>query len=250
MSHICISSYFGGLGDSLQFSTLPELFSKSGRDVFVWDKAYFRNPEIKELVWGCNPYVKGTAPGTWNAGDLPGLHKPVHENCISNWEILHGFEPVNRCPKVYYNIEYQKGYEDVILVDFSSITHKYDRDKIEKAFKKIKEHRFSDKKIVQVSFKNNLNKKGAPSGRSNDGNFYFYDICKEKIEIKSLFEYCNLIGSCHGIVTTYSGASPLSSALKRQNKNLKSICIIPKEQYENDRKRSIFIFDNIEYNLI
>ena len=249
LSHICIASYFGGLGDSLQFSTLPELFSKAGKDVYVWDQAYFRNPEVKELVWGTNPYVKGTASGEWNAGDLPLLHKPVHENCISNWEILHGCEPTNVYPKIYYKAKVDEKYRDVVLVDFSSITVNYDKSQLAKAFKEVKEKQFPGKAVVQVNFKKIINEKGAPKGRSNDGNFNFYDMCDDKIDITSIFQYCDLMGSCHGLISTYSGASPLSSAMKRQNEELKSFCIIPKERYENDKRNSIFIFDNINYKM-
>ena len=55
-----IKAYHGGLGDCLQFSTLPEQFSKQqGRDTYVLDESHFRNKEIYDLVWGCNPYIKG-----------------------------------------------------------------------------------------------------------------------------------------------------------------------------------------------
>ena len=32
---ICISQPWGGLGDNLAFSTLPELYSKLGHDVYI-----------------------------------------------------------------------------------------------------------------------------------------------------------------------------------------------------------------------
>ena len=250
MKDIFIASYFGGLGDSLQFSTLPELFSKAGHNVYVWDQAYFRNPEIKELVWNSNPYIKGTKSGEWSAGDLPLLHKVVHKNCISNWEMLHGFEPTNVYPKIYYQVEEQRGYEDVVLVDFTSITVKYEIDKLKKCFKEIKEKHFPGKKLVQVCFEKNMNEKKAPSGRSNDRNFNFYDITKDRINISSIFNYCDILGSCHGLISLYSGASHLSSAIKEQNKKLKSHCIVPKHYYENDKEKSIFIFDNVQYKIV
>ena len=44
MSDVLIKAYHGGLGDCLQFSTLPEQFSKQqGRDTYVLDESNFRN---------------------------------------------------------------------------------------------------------------------------------------------------------------------------------------------------------------
>ena len=63
---IYIGAYHGGLGDNLQLSTLPELFSKRGHKVYVPDGFYFRNSGIYDLVWGNNPYISGIKEGRWN----------------------------------------------------------------------------------------------------------------------------------------------------------------------------------------
>ena len=41
---------WGGLGDNLQFSTLPEMFSKLGYEVYISDKNAYRSVEIFDLV--------------------------------------------------------------------------------------------------------------------------------------------------------------------------------------------------------
>ena len=47
MDDVILSAWHGGLGDSLQFSTLPEEFYKQqGRDTYILENAPFRNPEI------------------------------------------------------------------------------------------------------------------------------------------------------------------------------------------------------------
>jgi len=247
LSHICIASYFGGLGDSLQFSTLPEMFSKTGKDVFVWDKAYFRNPEIKDLVWGCNPYIKGTAPGNWSAGDLPNLHKVLHNNCISNWEMLHGFEATNLAPKIYYEASHLKNYSDVVLVDFSSITVKYDQQKLKNKLDEIISAKYSSNNIAQVVFEKQINKNPTPAGRSNDRNFNYYKVCDEKQEVKNIFQYCDLLRSCKSLVTTFSGACSLGSAIIEQNPLLEITCLIPEKDYEESKARSTFIYENVKY---
>lgn len=72
MNNVILSAYHGGLGDNLQFSTLPEeFFKQQGRETYIWSRSKFRNPEIYDLVWGNNPYIKGIKDGEWNAGDTP-----------------------------------------------------------------------------------------------------------------------------------------------------------------------------------
>ena len=42
MSDVLLGSYFGGLGDNLQFSSLPEEFSKQqGRDTYIVSETTF-----------------------------------------------------------------------------------------------------------------------------------------------------------------------------------------------------------------
>jgi len=133
MSDVLIKAYHGGLGDCLQFSTLPEQFSKQqGRDTYVIDESNFRNKEIYDLVWGCNPYIKGVKSGHWNAGDIPEIrftNENGYQSCIKNWEELHGLKPTNEYPKIYYEPKKVEGYEDCILVDLSSISLRHDGDK-------------------------------------------------------------------------------------------------------------------------
>ena len=124
MNDVTLAAYFGGLGDSLQFSTLPEEFYKQqGKETYIWADAPFRNQEIYDLVWGKNPYVKGRKSGPRTAGDLLeyGNRKKTGD-WIKDWESVHGLEPVNSLPKIYYKPEKVEGFEDTILVDFTSIS--------------------------------------------------------------------------------------------------------------------------------
>ena len=85
---VLIKSYHGGLGDALQFSTLPEEFYKQqGRETYLLDGASFRNKEIYDLVWGCNPYIKGVMDGEWNAGDLSSGVYMIHMN-VDNFSAI------------------------------------------------------------------------------------------------------------------------------------------------------------------
>ena len=86
MSDVILGAYFGGLGDQLQFSTLPEEFYKQqGRETYLADGSNFRNKEIYDLVWGENPYIKGVVEGERTAGDLESIEVKNH---TGNWILI------------------------------------------------------------------------------------------------------------------------------------------------------------------
>ena len=69
---------WGGLGDNLQFTTLPKLFSEKGVDFFISQYNTYRNPEIYEFCWAKNPYVKGIVSNVANVGACaPDIKKGV-----------------------------------------------------------------------------------------------------------------------------------------------------------------------------
>jgi|TARA_R100000030_G_scaffold49718_2_gene37530 hypothetical protein len=242
-SDVFIASFHGGLGDSLQFSTLPEEFYKQkGRKTYVWGGATFRNQEIYDLVWGANPYVHGVKDGEWNAGDLPTIeYSNVAGTCISNWEQLHGLEPKNKFPKIYYEPFKVSGFRNNFLVDLSSISIDYDHKSLYDKFNSIKQS-YPDNKFTGVTFAKSLN--------SSKFNQYGVDV-DEIIEISSIFEYCDLIASSFGMVALSSGASHLSSAIKKYAPHLNSICIMDSAWYNHHVNRgNLFLFDNIDYQVI
>ena len=247
---IYIGAYHGGLGDNLQLSTLPELFFKKGLEVHVPAGFYFRNSEIYDLVWGCNPYVSGIKEGVWNAGDTPEIgHRILHPSCISNWEMLHGFEPKNLYPKIYYIPKKNIEMNDVFLMDMSSISTSYNKLHVEKVLEGLKlQH--PNKRFFNVEFVQNLNPRSFNSPAHNGVFNKISQKNKNIIKVLTIFEYCDIMSSVGGIVTLHSGASHLSSAMKEYNPSLISKCIIQKDQYYMHKNRSVFIFDNIEYILI
>jgi|TARA_R100000455_G_C6273493_1_gene131275 hypothetical protein len=243
MSDVLLRPWHGGLGDHLQFSTLPEEFHKQqGRKTYLLDGAEFRNEEIYKLVWEHNPYVLDVKEGEWNAGDLP--HFDMSEcktgNWISNWERLHGLEPTNTRPKIYYEPQKVDGLSDTILVDLSSISISHDGkvlgytvEEIDKTFKKV--HKiFSGKKFVSISFKNYI---------ADDINRFEPEV-DGTLEIESIFHYCDVIRSSFGICCLYSGPMVLSTAIQRFNPDLKIFCITSPLTFNSDRiqKQGMFYF--------
>lgn len=246
MDDVYLKAWHGGLGDALQFSTLPEQFSKQqDRKTYILGDAPFRNPGIYDLVWDKNPYVLGKKFGTWNAGDLPEipyredgfLEKNGTGNMISNWEKFHGLKPTNKYPKVYYEPEKDKGVKDLFIVDFTSTTVNDNDESLAKSLETIR-NEYPDRKFVAVSF-TDIDVKNDSSG---DIKFDGY------IEVENIFRYCDLISSVYGYISVHSGGTTLSAALKEYSPELKSICILSESWYnEHQVVDNHFIFDNINY---
>ena len=242
MNDVFLKAYHGGLGDALQFSTLPEEFYKQeGRKTYIVEDAPFRNQEIYDLVWGKNPYVHGKKEGTWNAGDLAEI--PYQQLCmdgkgtgnmISNWELFHGLKPVNTHPKIYYEPEIHDGFKDVFIVDYSSTTIDYDQNELKRILEDTKKE-YPDKRFLSVDFVKSV------SSNSYDIDYDGY------VEVESIFRYCDLIASSYGILTLSSGASHMSSAIKDYSPDLKSICVMSKKWYNYHKERGLFFFDNVDY---
>ena len=252
MNDVLIKAYHGGLGDCLQFSTLPEQFSRQqGRETYVLDESHFRNKEIYDLVWGCNPYIKGVKSGHWNAGDIPDIqftNRNGYHSCIRNWEELHGLTPTNDYPKIYYEPKKIEGYEDSILVDLSSISLKHNGDKrsfppaydpkeVTAEYEKIRK-KYPDKKFIQVFFEQDLGSQSIQID-SDDG-----------VLVTSIFHYCDLMRSSFGIIGLYSGQSALSAAILEYNPDLLSFCMVSEAVYNKHSAQSGFIFDKLNYIII
>ena len=242
MSDVFLKAWHGGLGDALQFSTLPEEFYKQqGRKTYIVEDAPFRNPEIYDLVWDKNPYVHGKKAGVWNAGDLAEI--PYQQLCmdgkgtgnmISNWELFHGLKPVNTHPKIYYEPEIHDGFKDVFIVDYNSTSIVYDKNQLKNILDDMKKE-YPDKRFLSVDFTKSV------SSNSYDIDYDGY------VEVESIFRYCDLIASSYGILTLSSGASHMSSAIKDYSPDLKSICVMSKKWYNYHKERGLFFFDNVDY---
>ena len=246
MDDVILSAFHGGLGDNLQFSTLPEEFHKQqGRDTYIWSQANFRNQEIYDLVWGCNPYIKGIKDGTWTAGDTPEIgHKTLVSDCISNWEALHGLTPTNKYPKIYYEPKKQYGFHNIVLVDLSSISITYNSEKIlelydsvKKSLKDTHDDELSPLMFFGVEFTNKI----------KDATIIEPDV-DNTIVIDDIFTYVDLIYSSLGVISLHSGQNHLASAIKNQyNKDLDIYCLMDDVEYQRQKKKGIFVFDNVTY---
>ena len=67
------------------WSTLPEYLTELGHEVYLYDgpdALPLRNPGIRELVWGMNPYIISATDKDRNCGDLPGVPYVNSEKCF------------------------------------------------------------------------------------------------------------------------------------------------------------------------
>jgi|694.fasta_scaffold05811_11 hypothetical protein len=234
---IGIKSYFGGLGDALQFSTLPEIFSNMGYHVYLTEDSDFRNEEIKELVWIDNPFIKGIKKIEWSLGDIPGrIYENKVDNFIKNWEIIHGINPTNDFPKIYYQPKYVDGMD--IIIDISAQSTQYD-DKI--LIDNIK-------KFIDLKYPNSQCKLVTSKMYPVSDNFGF-----DLIEIKNLKHYVDIINSCNVFISGSSGSHSLAASIRHINKRFDQICFIPETSnsettnYSYFTKSKHFIYPLVNY---
>lgn len=239
---IVIYQQYGGLGDNLQYSTLPELYSKQGYDVYIHTNNVVRNKEIYELVWELNPYIKGKKGGSYNAGthkwhpsNIPQKHGKDGIPFIKLMEKRHGLPPTNSYPKIYYNPKKISELENVVIVDINSFSRKNDRPNKTQMLINSTEKLIDNKNFKNIQILNYLN-------ITNKPNKYFSSY--NKYDVKDIRHLCDIIYSCKVFICGHSGNSCLASAIKQNNLTPHIYCFPNWWPMESTH---IFGFPNIEY---
>jgi len=197
-----LSQPWGGLGDNLQFSTLPEMFSKLGYEVYISKNNTYRNYEIFELVWKLNPYVKGISSERHNIGDICSYARIYpQKSIIYNQEASHGIAPENEIPKIFYIPKIINEFQDKIFVDLSAKSSFPIKPKNIYSYLKDKHQ---NSQIVVPNFVNKID-------NHKETNFKYDNI----IDVQSIFHFCDLIHSCKHFYCCFSGQSVLASALNK-----------------------------------
>jgi hypothetical protein len=251
MQKIIISQPWGGLGDNLQFSTLPELYTKRGYEVYISLNNKVRNPEIFDLVWFKNPFVKGILND--NLGNVVGSNMQdkwpdvkQNEYSMHRIELAHGFSKTNFYPKIYYTPRYIKKHNNDIIIDLTGSSQVYEIHKyieyIDYFIPIIMNN--EGKKIKIITFeKINVNK--------IFDNVYKYLRQKisniEELKISSLIEYCDIINSCNMIIIVNSGINSLAAAIKQDNQYPNIICYNPWNHFTPEEIKGCYNYKNIAY---
>lgn len=89
---------FGGLGDHLAYSSLPELLWKQkGIKTFISNMSIFRNEGIRDFVWGLNPYINFVDEKGWF------INERLRDNIVIDEYLQELFHlEGNGYPKTYY----------------------------------------------------------------------------------------------------------------------------------------------------
>ncbi len=206
MTHHILFQPWGGLGDNLQFSTLPERFAERGERFLISERNAVRNPEIHELVWGCNPFVAGRSAEEPTAG-LPKLERlnsiSWHHSFIERIEMAHGLEPRHSHPRIHYQPQRDPSLADAVLIDVGSTTTTYAPAVVHDYVSRMLQRygrRLED--VRQVTFSGSV--------RQHDGARYTV----APLTIPSIFRYCDALASCKAFITVWSGAHALAAAIR------------------------------------
>lgn len=239
MNKVILSQPWGGLGDNLQYSTLPRLYTEKNIKFYISSKNTYRNNEIYDFVWGCNPYVSGIDNGDINAGSCRGdLPLKTTDNIISYNEITHDFYPQNRYPDIYYKPNFLQNYSEYTLVDLSAISllkngvnQFYNENNL---YKKINEMMEENKNIFLIKFKN-LN------------TITLKNTINNTLEVDSLKHYADILHSCKKYYCLYSGGNILSAGIKHHNSSKLQINSFIHGSVMEHRDKGFFVFDNVNY---
>ena len=233
---------WGGLGDHLQFSTLPEISNKNGYDFYMSHLSKFRNNQTLDLVWSSNPYFKGISEEPPNCGhgytDISGLNPEISLN--RNWVDKIGFgnpDLVNgsKYPAIYYEPKLIEEFKDCLLIDLNGVHFKDNGYTYN--WNLIKGHIESD--IAEKKYKNIY---FIEPNDVNYSNARFDFTIGKSIFIKNIFDYADFIYSSKKFFTIWAGGSHLASAIKWKYKPELEL-----STFTNNTSKCMFWYDNVDY---
>jgi len=234
---------WGGLGDNLQYSNLPELYHKKGNKFYVSFFNRTRNKNIDKFCWGENNFSSGKIFKKPNIGwkiwidNLESFKERKDLNIIQKNNLIHGFEEGEGYPSI--NID-KKLKDNMIkynyLADFNAITFVPSSS----GWNQI-QHHIGNTNFSMLSFPNVKNLTDAPNFLKLDNNKVLMDSFEDMLEILSKTDT---------FICLNSGSHSLAAGLKNiigRPKNI--ICFYPgAKDIKNPEGR--FMFQNVEYKII
>jgi hypothetical protein len=241
MENVYLGQPWGGLGDNLQFSSLPRLYHEQGIDFYLSNQNAYRNSEIYEFCWGKNPYVKGIVDHPPTIGSCAPPSPPGKaDNIIAASEIRHGFLGKSKYPEIYYKPNYIEELSNKILVDLSA--HSVITCGIETLYNVEKLHKLIDENIPSENVLfvklNHI-----------DTNFltHKFNFPEKSFLINNLFHYADCIHSCKEYYCMYSGGNSMASGIKfKYSSKVKINCFLYRSLQEH-KDMGFFVYDNVNY---
>jgi hypothetical protein len=240
MNKVFFAQPWGGLGDNLQFTTLPRLYAERGDEFYISSQNTYRNPEIYKFCWENNPYVKGIVSNSPNIGSCaPDIVNGITDNIVSAAEIRHGFAGEGRYAEIYYEPNLLEDYQDKTIVDLSAhtllkngVSEFYDADKL---FSLVEETIPNNSLFVSFKTVNSL---------SLSGGFEFEN---NTLEIESIFQYADIIHSAKDYFCLYSGGNSMAAAIKYKYGSEVNLNCFLHGTVQEHKDKGFFIFDNVNY---
>lgn len=214
-----------GMGDHAVMSTLPERFTQLGRDVYLDADTESSNPEIRDLVWQHNPYVKGLSDKKPNAGYVRQGHFYDIANRLSGYrsieamERAHGLPPnpltghYGLAPKLcgvgydgrkYYQPKPTKlALDRVVLMDFSAVSSKLSREAIQEAIRMARS-KFKEPPFLQV-----LHPPWIVVNQER--------LIDSVQLVTSIYEYIDMLAACRGWIGSEAGGQSLAAAVRGEH---------------------------------
>lgn len=206
-----------GLGDHSVWTTLPERFANLGHDVYLDKDNRASNPEIFDLLWKRNPYIKGLSDRKPNAGyvrqglfyvianELPGYRS------IEAVERAHGLPPpYSMAPRIYYEPKpfIMTDLSDAVLLDFSAVSSKIGLRGIQDAIDYSVNARFGKVHgfVSGAKFLTIVHRKFSINNEA--------PILGSKYQVQSIFEYVDMIAACRAWCGSEAGGQALASAVR------------------------------------
>lgn len=221
---LIIKTSAGGLGDHLRLTTIPELCFKNGIECYLDESNNYTNKDIFDVVWKNNPFIKAKKRSA-DALDLTdAAYRKIMEDrfyksklsFIENIEMIYGFHPTNKTPKLYFSPQNLAFLNDKVLVDLNCKTHFFhyqlDLDTfIPLLTQQLQQYEPNEIVILEILGIDNFNK---------------YIPCYEQIPSEnrlfsnSLKEAADILYSVKYAVLLLSGSSSLSCALNKPSTTL------------------------------
>lgn len=245
---IIIHQQWGGLGDNLQYSTLPELFNKKGIECYIHVDNQTRNDnEVYDLIWGLNPFIVGKSNEKANAGSCRNHFWPhTKENkwFIERIENSHNLQSSCYYPKIYYKPKIISDLSNTILIDLTGVSQVF-------SFKKYKE--FIDYFVPKIIDKNKVIKIVNRPKYIIDHFEEVYNYLKIRINnveyytIDSLRCYCDVINSCYMLIVQNSGIHSLAAAIKQDSILPNILCFNQNETFSEQQYKGYYNYENVNY---
>jgi hypothetical protein len=215
---IVIYQPWGGLGDNMAHTVLPELCHELGIKCYLSEQNNYRNNDIYNFVWKKNPFITGIKNNTdltW-VQKLPHVEK-IGMNLIEAVQKVHNLPVKYHYPKIYYSPKKIENLAGKTIIDLSaySIGKEYDANLLK---------RIVDNYKLEKENTYNIETPKVTYGTKYDTGFNSYTI-------NSLEHYSDVIFSCSRFIALYSGQACLASTIKHQTNCDVEINVITLDRY-------------------